>query len=235
MNRSQARAPLTRRRALGTALVALAAGIAMPAAWAGAYEDFFVAIVRDDGDAIADLLRRGFDPNTPNPKGEVGLAVALHHGSAKALGALLASRTVNVEARNAADESPLMLAALKGNLDAMRALIARNADVNKTGWAPLHYAASAGSPQHTEAIALLLEHHAYIDATSPNGTTPLMMAAHYGSTPSVQLLLDEGADPTLRNQLGLTAVDFAMRVSRTEAAAKIAEAIRRRQPNRGKW
>lgn len=226
---------LPRRKVLARMAGAIVAGLAAPAAWAGAYEDFFVAILRDDPDAITDLLRRGFDPNTRNPKGEVGLAVALHNGSAKAFAALLASRTVDVEARNAADESPLMLAALKGNIDAVQALIARNADVNKTGWAPLHYAASAGSSQHTQIIALLLEHHAYIDATSPNGTTPLMMAAHYGSTASVQLLLDEGADPTLKNQLGLTAIDFALRVSRAESAAKIAEAIRRRQPNRGKW
>ena len=95
--------------------------------------------------------------------------------------------------------------------------------------------ASAGAPEHTQIIALLLEHHAYIDAASPNGTTPLMMAAHYGSMESLQLLLDEGADPPLKNQLGLTAADFALRVSRTEAAEKIAAAIRRRQPNRGKW
>ncbi|RZJ53105.1 MAG: ankyrin repeat domain-containing protein, partial [Acidovorax sp.] len=111
----------------------------------------------------------------------------------------------------------------------------RDADVNKTGWAPLHYAASAGSAAHRQIIALLLENHAYIDAASPNGTTPLMMAAHYASLESVQLLLDEGADPTLKNQLGLTATDFAMRASRTDSATKIAEALRRRQPNRGKW
>jgi len=218
-----------------TALAATVLALAAPHAVAGAYEDFFIAILRDDGDAITALLRRGFDPNTRNPKGQVGLVLALQNGSPKAFNALLAARRVNVEARNAQDESPLMMAALKGNLDAVRALLARDADVNKTGWAPLHYAASAGSPQHTQIIALLLENHAYIDAASPNGTTPLMMAAHYGSTESVQLLLDEGADPTLKNQLGLTAYDFAMRVSRTESAEKIAAAIRRRQPNRGKW
>ena len=218
-----------------TALAATVLALAAPHAVAGAYEDFFIAILRDDGDAITALLRRGFDPNTRNPKGQVGLVLALQNGSPKAFNALLAARRVNVEARNAQDESPLMMAALKGNLDAVRALLARDADVNKTGWAPLHYAASAGSPQHTRIIALLLENHAYIDAASPNGTTPLMMAAHYGSTDSVQLLLDEGADPTLKNQLGLTAYDFAMRVSRTESAERIAAAIRRRQPNRGKW
>lgn len=218
-----------------SALAAVALGLVSARAWAGAYEDFFVAILRDDGDAVTALLRRGFDPNTRDPKGQVGLAIALQNGANKAFAALLASRRVNVEARNAQDESPLMIAAIKGNVDAVKALIAREADVNKTGWAPLHYAASAGSPQHALIIALLLENHAYIDAASPNGTTPLMMAAHYGSIEAVQLLLEEGADPTLKNQLGLTATDFALRVSRTESAEKIAAAIRRRQPNRGKW
>jgi len=220
-----------RRNALAT----LALGLAAPGIWAGAYEDFFVAILRDDDAAIAALLRRGFDPNTRDPKGQVGLTIALQNGSSKAFAALLASSQVNVEARNAQDESPLMMAALKGNLEAVKALLARDADVNKTGWAPLHYAASAGSRQHVAIIALLLENNAYIDATSPNGTTPLMMAAQYGSNEAVQLLLDEGADPTLKNQLGLTAADFALRVSRTESADKIAAAIRKRQPNRGRW
>ena len=220
-----------RRNALAT----LALGLAAPGIWAGAYEDFFVAILRDDDAAVAALLRRGFDPNTRDPKGQVGLTIALQNGSSKAFAALLASSQVNVEARNAQDESPLMMAALKGNLEAVKALLARDADVNKTGWAPLHYAASAGSRQHVAIIALLLENHAYIDATSPNGTTPLMMAAQYGSNEAVQLLLDEGADPTLKNQLGLTAADFALRVSRTESADKIAAAIRKRQPNRGRW
>ena len=204
-------------------------------AWAGAYEDFFVAVLRDDGDAITALMRRGFDPNTRDPKGQVGLMIALQNGANRAVAALLASRRLNVEARNAKDESPLMMAAIKGNVEAVKALIARDADVNKTGWTPLHYAASAGSPQHAVIISLLLENHAYIDAASPNGTTPLMMAAHYGSTEAVQLLLDEGADPTLKNQLGLTAADFALRVSPTQSAERIAAAIRKRQPNRGKW
>lgn len=221
------------RRDVLVAILAIGGGA--PVVWAGAYEDFFVAILRDDADAVTALLRRGFDPNTRDLKGQVGLTIALQNGSNKAFAALLASPELQVEARNAKDESPLMIAAIKGNVDAVKALIQRDADVNKTGWAPLHYAASAGSPRHLAIIALLLEQHAYIDAASPNGTTPLMMAAQYGSGEAVQLLLDEGADPTIKNQLGLTAADFALRVSRTESAEKIAAAIRRRQPNRGRW
>ena len=52
--------------------------------------------------------------------------------------------STEVESLNKADESPLMAAALDGQLDWCRKLIARGAAVNKTGWAPLHYAATRG-------------------------------------------------------------------------------------------
>ena len=63
---------LQRRSVLALTLVAASA-----MARAGSYDDFFTAIRRDDGAAIAALLRRGFDPNTRDPKGQVGLAMAL--------------------------------------------------------------------------------------------------------------------------------------------------------------
>jgi ankyrin repeat protein len=76
----------------------------------------------------------------------------------------------------------------------------------------------------------LLENYAYIDAQSPNGSTPLMMAAQYGTEATVKLLLEAGADPMLRNDLGLSAIDFAQRAERADSAAIIATFIRRRQP-----
>lgn len=197
----------------------------------GSYDDFFSAIKRDDAQAIDALLRRGFDPNTLDPKGLNGLYLALRDQSLKAAGALVAWPKTNVEIRTAQDESPLMMASLKGDLDLVRKLIDRGADVNKPGWTPLHYAATNG---HLEIMQLLLDENAYIDAESPNGTTPLMMAAHYGSSAAVKLLVEAGADPNIRNQLGLTAIDFAYRASRTESAEMIAEAIRRSKP-KGKW
>ncbi|MDB5871528.1 MAG: putative ankyrin repeat harboring protein [Ramlibacter sp.] len=198
---------------------------------AGSYEDFFSAVKQDNPKAITALLNRGFDPNTPSPEGLSGLYLALRDGSLKAAQALVEWPKTNVEARTAQDESPLMMAALKGNLELARKLVARDADVNKTGWTPLHYAATGG---HLAIIELLLENHAYIDAESPNGTTALMMAAHYGSPAAVKLLLEAGADPTLKNQLGLTAIDFAQRANRPDAAGMIAAQVRSAQP-KGKW
>ncbi len=223
---------LGRRQVLAQALVGALA--LSKAAQAGSFEDFFKAIETDDAQVITALLRRGFDPNTRNARGQVGLTLALQQGSLKAFAALMASRSVQVDARNAQDETPLMMAALKGQTEAVKALLARGADVNKTGWTPLHYAAAGTTDEQARIVALLLEMHAYIDAESPNGTTPLMMAAQYGTFDALQTLLDEGADPTIKNQLGLTALDFALRVGRTPAAERITAAIRRRQ-QRGRW
>ena len=62
----------------------------------------------------------------------------------------------------------------------------------------------------------------------------MMMAAHYATPQAVKLLLDEGADPLLKDRRGLTAIDFANRANRTESAELIATYVRNRQP-RGKW
>lgn len=224
----------SRRRTLAWLALAAAAPVA-GLAHAGAYEDFFKAIELDNGAAVADLLRRGFDPNARDPKGQPALIVALRGDSRKAAAALIAAKGLKVEERNAKDESALMLAALRGNLSAARALIRLDADVNKTGWTPLHYAASGTTQDAGAMVALLLEESAYIDAASPNGTTPLMMAVRYGTGDVALLLIEEGADPTLKNDLGLTAIDFARQADRADMVDLVAQAVRRRQPNRGQW
>jgi ankyrin repeat protein len=178
-----------------------------------------------------ELLLRGFDPNALDPAGRHGLFIAVQDGSIKAAEALVYWPKTNVEWRSPKDESPLMMASLKGQKELVRKLIARDAHVNKPGWAPLHYAATGG---HLEIMAMLLEEHAFIDAESPNKSTPLMMAAMYAAPAAVKLLLDAGADPMMRNELGMTAVDFAQRANRKDAADLIAAAIRSSQP-KGNW
>lgn len=199
--------------------------------FSGSYEDFFTAIKRDDAGTVTTLLKRGFDPNTRDEKGLHGLHLALQEPSMKAAAVLMDWDKTTVESRNAADESPLMLASIKGLLPVVAKLIQRGADVNKPGWAPLHYAATKG---HLDVMALLLENHAYIDAASPNGSTPLMMAAMYGTSSAVKLLLEAGADPSLKNSQGLTAIDFAQRDKRLDSAEIIAAFVRGKQP-KGKW
>ena len=74
-------------------------------------------------------------------------------------------------------------------------------------------------------MKLLLAHGAAVDARSPNGTTPLMMAADYGPSACVDLLLAAGAKVDLQNDLGLTAVDFAQQRGRDRLAAQLSERL----------
>jgi ankyrin repeat protein len=205
-----------------------------PWAWADSYADFFAALKRDDVPALQALAARGFDLNTLDPAGQHPLYLALRDDAERAALFLLGQERVQVEHRNAKGESPLMMAALKGKPDVVRRLIERRAEVNKPGWTPLHYAATHPGENSVAVVRLLLEHHAYIDAESPNRSTPLMMAAHYGHPRVVRLLLEEGADPLLKNEQGLSAIDFAHRANRADAAEAIAAAVRARQPS-GRW
>lgn len=210
-------------------MATLLAGISL--AMAGSFDDFFNAIRQNNGGKISDLLVRGFDANTTDSKGQTGLHLALREPSPQVADILLNWSKTDINKLNAQGESPLMLAAIQGETELVKKLIKRGADINKTGWTPLHYAATGG---HEELIMLLVENNAYIDAESPNGSTPLMMAAMYGSEQSVKLLLQEGADPRLKNQQGLTALDFAQRGKRPDAVEAIAAAIRSKKPP-GQW
>lgn len=203
--------------------------IASMAATAGSFDDFFKAAELDNESAMIGLALRGFDLNTRNERGDHALHVALREDSIKVVNFLLGQRTVKVESRNAQGESPLMIAAIKGQLEPAKRLIQRRAEVNKTGWTPLHYAASRAEPDSVDMVRLMLQHHAYIDAESPNKSTPLMLAAHYGHPDVVRLLLEEGADPSLRNEQGLTAVDFARRADRGDMAELVSAALRSRR------
>ena len=191
---------------------------------AGSYEDFFKAVQFDNVRTVQSLLQRGFDPNTVNPEGVPALMLAVREPSLQVAELLASWPQTKTEVRNANDESPLMLAALKGYLPLVKKLVANDADVNKPGWTPLHYAATGG---HVPIVEFLLDESAYIDAESPNGTTPLMMAAMYGSPEAVKVLIQAGADLTLKNQLGMTALDFAVRGQRPNAKELIETGLSR--------
>jgi ankyrin repeat protein len=205
--------------------------IAYSLASAGSYDEFFGAIRSDNDRTVRSLLKRGLDPNILALSGEPALILALREPALKIVAALLESPLTQVEFRTANDESALMLAALRGYTQVCEQLIARNADVNKPGWTPLHYAATGG---HVKIVELLLENHAYIDAASPNGSTPLMLASKYGTSDVVIKLLEAGADPLIKNSLQLTALDFAMDVQRDDIVRTIAAAVRAKR-KQGAW
>lgn len=185
---------------------------------AGAYEDFFKAVEFDDPSTVNRLLRAGFDVNSPSPKGQHPLFLALQSGSNRVVEALIVAPDLKFDRPNENGETPLMMAALKGTDRWAVRLIEMGAQINREGWAPLHYAASGPS---TALVKVLLDRGAEVDAPSPNGTTPLMMAAGYGPEEAARLLLERKANAGLRNQRDLSAADFARRAGRESLAARL--------------
>ena len=106
-----------------------------------------------------------------------------------------------------------MIASFLGNSVVVKKMIAAGAEVNRPGWAPVHYAAASGN---VETLNILLDNAAYIDSESPNKTTPLMLALRSGKYDTAKALIDAGADIHLRNDAGMTASDFAKETERND-------------------
>ena len=180
--------------------------------------DFFRAVNVDNADGVAKMLAAGQDPNQLDPRGQPALMVALQGESLKVAKVLWDAKGIQIDVRNHAGETPLMMAALKSELDAATALVAHGASVQKDGWSPLHYAATGGS---AAIVRLLLAKGAPLEARSPNGSTPLMMAARYGNEEAVDALLAAGADRLAKNDLGMDASAFAASGGRDKLAARL--------------
>ncbi|WP_088280721.1 ankyrin repeat domain-containing protein [Ideonella sp. A 288] len=206
-----------------TAVLGLALSLVPTALSAGAYEDFFKAVRDDDAGTVIRLLQRGFDVNSRDEKGQPALLTVFRDGGFKVAEVLLQHPQLEVDAPNAVGETPLMMAALKGHTDWARRLLDKGARLEKDGWTPLHYAATGPA---VPLVELLLDRGARVDARSPNGSTPLMMAARYGAEGSVTALLARGADPRLRNDKDMTSGDFARSVGRDKLGERLDRAIR---------
>lgn len=183
---------------------------------------FFRAVQLDDVKKVEQLVGREVNANEINPVGgEPALVIAVREDAMRVLNALLAHPGTDLEATAMNGNTALMIAAFKGNKPAAAALLAKGAQVNRSGWTALHYAAASGAG---DIARMLIERKARLDALSPRESgayTPLMMAAREGKAEAAMLLLGQGANPRLENTEGLTAARIAERAGHTDLAAAI--------------
>lgn len=88
----------------------------------------------------------------------------------------------------------LMEASVRGNLEVMKLLIERGADINltdKDGWTALMGATVQG---HLESVSLLLKQGAEVNTRNQDGETALAMAAGMKHTDISNALLEYGAE-----------------------------------------
>jgi hypothetical protein len=197
----------------------LAAGLA----WAAGLPDrvtFSVTIERGDVAQARVWLEEGLPADFAGDVIGSGLMIGAWEGNIPMMDLFL-GHGADVNQANAHGETALLLAAWKGRMDAVRWLLARGAQVNRPGkqWSALHYAAFAG---HADIVSYLLTQGADANALSPNGSTPLMMAAREGRAAIARQLLAAGARGAIVNDNGENAVLWAMRNNNPDIARSIA-------------
>ena len=114
---------------------------------------------------------------------------------------------------------PLMLASFGGNLDGVKLLLAKGAEVNARASTrfrntSLQIALLAGEGP---VIIYLLDHGADPNVRQNLDFTPLHEAAFLGRIDLIQLLLDHGAEINARSTKGETPLGSALRRSKSEA------------------
>lgn len=176
------------------------------------------AAVRDDPEMIEILLAGGADLEARDPFGLMATHAAAQVDARASLEALIAAGAP-LDARSSAGLTPFDHAASLGSLRVLR-LLAPLVDIDATsgavaqghgpprdvGSVPLGLAVRYG---HGEAVELLLQLGADVDARSTAGYTPLLIAVFTAQQPDlVETLLTAGADPTVVASCNMGCVRF---------------------------
>ncbi|XP_034470625.1 ankyrin repeat domain-containing protein 12 isoform X1 [Hippoglossus hippoglossus] len=114
-----------------------------------------------------------------------------------------------VNKRNERGETPLHMAAIRGDAKQVKELISLGADVNVkdfAGWTPLHEACNLG---YYDVAKVLISAGAEVNTQGLDDDTPLHDASSSGHTDIVKLLLRHGGNAFQANKRGERPVDVA--------------------------
>ena len=163
------------------------------------------------------LLDRGADLHWRNQKGVTALWPAVANGRVKTV-RLLLELGADFKTPDCEGDTVLMLACRNGEDEDERfttivhLLLDLGAEVNtcdNEGWTALTWASAVG---HITIARLLVERGAGLNPIATYyGTTPLIRAVQIKSRELVKLLVEHGADVTLRDREGKTAQDWALK------------------------
>jgi len=163
----------------------------------------------------------------PPPTAEAvsAFAEAAFNGDAQQVAAALKTG-MPVDQVETNGNSALMLASFNGHTNVLHLLMTAKANINlrdSKGRTALMFASSGPFP---DAVKLLIEHGAEVNAIDTvDRFSALMFAAGEGLSPVVDILLEKGADPKMKDKDNDTAASFAKQRGFTDLAQKLQQLI----------
>jgi len=123
----------------------------------------------------------------------------------------------------AAAQADIAEAAMRGNIETVRALVGQSAAVDAAqadGATAMHWAAYLGD---ADLARVLIDAGADVSVSSRNGSTPLWLAATNGDAGMIRMLLEAGADPNETLPLGRSPLMIAARTGNPDAVSALIE------------
>ncbi|KAL3843011.1 hypothetical protein ACJMK2_020973 [Sinanodonta woodiana] len=151
------------------------------------------AIIENDVDVVFKLLQEGADVNSICNQ-ETAFSKALAVGNDAVIFKIINLETFDPNQLNRAERSPLFNAALRGKIDVVRALIARDAFIDQRDYQGVTPLGATAYYNHGEVAELLIQNGADVNSESNNGETPLYRACANVSDTVVEVLLRYNSD-----------------------------------------
>ena len=179
-----------------------------------------VAIAAGSFNVLKYLIEKGANLNSTSDTGIPPLSQAIIEYNKQAIDMLLASKKIDMYYvwGDMWTGSPLYIACSKANIYALEKMVENGADLNydfsEYNAVPLlHYTINykqyIRNEDYKELIAFLILNKIDINKKNSDGQTPLMTALKNGDIDTFNALIAGGADVTLKDNDGLTALNYA--------------------------
>lgn len=179
-----------------------------------------VAIAAGSFNVLKYLIDKGANLNSTSDTGIPPLSQAIIEYNKQAIDMLLASKKIDMYYvwGDMWTGSPLYIACSKANIYALEKMVENGADLNydfsEYNAVPLlHYTINykqyIRNEDYKELIAFLILNKIDINKKNSDGQTPLMTALKNGDIDTFNALIAGGADVTLKDNNGLTALNYA--------------------------